>query len=145
MDTISDFRGDHDFLSNFYPAEIVFEGGTYPTVEHAFQAAKTPDYALRRKIRDAKSPSAAKAMGRKLKRRADWFSVSLAIMEDLVRYKFTHHADLRDKLIATGDAHLIEGNNWGDEFYGCVWDGKTSSWRGENHLGRILMKVRDGL
>lgn len=142
---ISDFRGDHDFLSNFYPAEVVFEGVAYPTVEHAFQAAKTHDYALRRKIRSAASPSSAKAMGRKLKRRDDWLSVSLTIMEELVRTKFRHHPDLRARLLATADAELIEGNNWGDEFYGCVWDSKKGAWRGENHLGRILMQVRDEL
>jgi N-glycosidase YbiA len=140
---ITDFRGDHDFLSNFYPSPLKLEGAEYPTLEHAFQAAKTFDHDLRRKVRQAKSPSEAKRMGARLERRKDWFNVSLQLMEDLVRQKFTRYADLRVKLIATGDALLIEGNTWDDRFYGCVWDSHKGEWVGENHLGRLLMKVRE--
>jgi ribA/ribD-fused uncharacterized protein len=142
---ITSFRGDYDFLSNFYPSEVEMEGATYPTVEHAFQAAKTFDEAQRLAIRNAKSASAAKQMGRKLKRRTDWFDVSLLVMESLVRQKFTQYDELRARLLLTGDIHLIEGNSWNDKFYGAIWDSKKSEWVGENHLGKILMKVREEL
>jgi hypothetical protein len=141
-DAIASFRGTYDFLSNFYAAPVEFEGAEYPTVEHAFQAAKTFDHAQRRAIRMAQSPSAAKAMGRKLKRRDDWFDISLPIMAALVRQKFTRYPDLGERLLATGEAPLIEGNTWNDRFYGCIWDAKQGQWVGENHLGRILMQVR---
>ena len=68
--------------------------------------------------------------------RADWEQVKFQVMEDCVRYKFTHHPDLRVALLATGDAELIEGNDWGDRIWG-VYQGQ-----GENRLGKILMKIR---
>jgi ribA/ribD-fused uncharacterized protein len=121
------------------------DGLTYPTVEHAFQAAKTHDVDQRMSLLNAKTPSGAKQMGRRIKRRADWFDVSLVIMESLVRQKFTYYPDLRAKLLETGDTALIEGNTWRDKFYGAIWDAKISEWVGENHLGKILMKVRSEL
>lgn len=142
---ITDFRDKHNFLSNFYPSPVEMDGVEYPTIEHAFQAAKVHDFAQRRAIRAADSPSKAKRMGRKVKRRDDWFDVNLSIMESLVRQKFTRYPDLREKLLNTGDVPLIEGNNWNDKFYGCIWDTHQSKWVGENHLGRILMKVREEL
>jgi len=142
---ISAFRGAHDFLSNFYAADVEFEGAEYPTIEHAFQAAKSLDFAQRRAIKNAKSASEAKRMGRKIKRREDWFDVSLNVMEALVRQKFTRYPELKSKLLETGDAILIEGNNWNDRFYGAVYDTNRNEWMGENHLGKILMKVRDEL
>ncbi len=144
-EAITWFRGEYDFLSNFYPSDVALDGVDYPTVEHAFQAAKTFDHEKRAALRRAATPKSAKAMGRRLKRREDWFEVSLQIMEDLVRDKFTRHADLRERLLATGDAELVEGNNWNDRFYGAVYNSHTETWDGENHLGRILMKVRDEL
>jgi len=57
-------------------------------------------------------------------------------METLLRDKFTRHADLRILLLDTGDRELVEGNTWDDRFWG-VCEGV-----GENHLGRLLMKIR---
>lgn len=142
---ISDFRGQHDFLSNFFPVEIDYEGAVYPTIEHAFQAAKSLDFAERRAVKQAKTAGEAKRLGRKIRRRADWFDVSLVIMESLVRQKFTAYPELRAKLLETGDIPLIEGNNWNDRFYGAVYDTTRNEWVGENHLGKILMKIRDEL
>jgi ribA/ribD-fused uncharacterized protein len=145
MEAISDFRGDYAFLSNFYAAVVTLDGVEYPTVEHAFQAAKTFDHGIRRSIRNAATPAIAKRMGRRLKRREDWFQVSLVIMEELVREKFPRYAKLKALLLKTDEAELIEGNNWNDRFYGAVWDTKQNQWVGENHLGQILMKVRGEL
>ena len=142
---ISTFRGPHDFLSNFYAADVELEGAEYPTIEHAFQAAKSLEYAERRAVKNAKTASEAKRMGRKIKRRTDWFDVSLIIMETLVRQKFTRYPELKSKLLETGDAKLIEGNNWNDRFYGAVYDTTRNEWKGDNHLGEILMKVRADL
>ena len=62
-----------------------------------------------------------------------------------MRQKFTRHLDLREKLLATGDAELIEGNTWRDMTWGAVWNKDKGRWVGKNNLGRILMKVRDEL
>lgn len=138
---IEKFRGKYRFLSNFWPAVVALDQYQYPTVEHAYQAAKTLDQAMRRKIRQTEKPGQTKKLGRKVEMRPDWEQIKLQVMEDLVRQKFTRHPELGAQLIATGDAEIQEGNTWGDRFWGV--DAKTGE--GENHLGRILMKIRDEL
>ncbi len=133
---IASFSGEYRYLSNFWPAEVTFEGHRYPSVEHAYQAAKTLDAEARARIAALPTPSEAKRAGRALTYRADWDRVKLDVMERCVRDKFINHAVLGAKLLATGEAELVEGNDWGDEFWG-VCEG-----RGANHLGKILMKVR---
>ncbi len=133
---IAAFQGPYRFLSSFWLATVEFEGLTYPTVEHAYQSAKTLDPDERRRIASLATPAEAKRAGRALTLRSDWPTAKFAVMEQCVRYKFTHHPDLRAALLATGDATLEEGNTWGDRVWG-VYEGQ-----GENHLGRILMKVR---
>lgn len=136
---IDSFSGEYRFLSNFWPAEVEFEGQRYPSVEHAYQAAKTLDPVERRRIATQATPSAAKRAGRALVLRDDWLEVKLDVMESCVRDKFTRHAELRRRLLETGDAELVEGNTWGDRYWG-VFEGQ-----GENHLGKILMKIRGEL
>ena len=133
---IDSFTGENRFLSNFWPAEVELDGMIFPTVEHAYVAAKTLDMEERRKIQAVATPGQVKRLGRKLVLRPDWEDVKLFVMEDLVRQKF-QHADLRQLLLATGDQELVEGNTWGDTFWGVCFD------VGLNHLGLILMEVRD--
>ncbi len=142
---ITRFTEKHDFLSNFYPCAVELDGVLYTTVEHAFQAAKTLDPDERYKIQITSSSGAAKRIGRRVHLRPDWEEVKYSIMENLVRDKFTRHPDLREKLLATGNAELIEGNTWGDRTWGMVRDKKTGEFIGRNHLGRILTRVRDEL
>lgn len=131
---INRFYGKYRWLSNFWPVEIVMDGQTYKTVENAYQAAKeeNPD---RRKLYQSITPKQAKQLGRKATLRKDWEEVKLEIMEALVRKKF-QNPSLKKKLIATGDQWIIEGNEWGDIFWG-VYKGQ-----GKNYLGIILMKIR---
>ena len=135
--SICAFNGSYRFLSNFWPAVVMLDGTDYPSVENAYVAAKTRDLAAREFIRNC-TPGAAKKFGRTIKLRDDWDDVKLAIMADLVWLKF-QHADLRELLLDTGSQELIEGNTWGDTFWG-VCNGV-----GENHLGKILMNVRQRL
>jgi len=139
---IDSFRGEYFFLSNFYSCEMVAEWdqgfSKAPTLEHAFQAAK----AVRREdfeaICRAATPGAAKRLGKTIPIRGDWDAVKLRVMEDLLRQKFSN-PELRKKLLETRGSELVEGNDWGDIFWG-VCRGK-----GENHLGKLLMKIRDSL
>jgi hypothetical protein len=131
---ITSFSEENRFLSNFYPCTIEIEGIEYPSVEHAYQAAKTLNIAEREEIA-LLTAGQAKRRGYRVTLRDDWESIKLRIMEDLIRQKFNERV-LREKLKATGDAELIEGNDWEDKFWG-VCDGE-----GENWLGKILMKVR---
>jgi ribA/ribD-fused uncharacterized protein len=136
---ISDFRGENIFLSNFFGCDILLDGETYPTIEHAFQAAKTFDPEQRRIVRQAASPSQAKRLGREITLRRDWEQVKFEIMFELLKQKFSQ-PDLRQKLLETGDAELIEGNTWGDQVWGAIQ--VNDQWVGENRLGKLLMKVR---
>lgn len=148
---IDSFSGDHIFLSNFYPCSVRMYGKLYPSVEHAFQAAKTKDLEMREKIRTAGSAAQAKRLGRTVKLRQDWDEIRLEVMERLLRRKF-ENLYLRQWLDETKPSVLIEGNSWGDKFWGMTsvmrttpWDGDAivSCWDGENHLGRLLMEIRD--
>lgn len=138
---IDRFDGNYRFLSNFWTIAITFEGLSFPSVEHAYVAAKTLDQNERVHICHIGTAREVKAYGQKLQLRPDWDQVKLKIMEDLVRQKFSKSITLRDALVATGTQEIVEGNYWGDKYWGI--DLKTGE--GENHLGKIIMKVRDEL
>jgi ribA/ribD-fused uncharacterized protein len=140
---ITFFRGTHFFLSNFYPVEIFFAGAVYPSVEHAYQAAKQTDPEKRERLRSSSSASEAKQLGKKFGSPPDWHQRSLQIMEELTWQKFFKHRLLGDWLLRTGDRPLIEGNTWGDTFYGACF--QNGEWIGHNHLGKLLMQHRDRL
>jgi len=132
---INSFSGKYGFLSNFYPCVVTFEGKSYPSTEHAFQAAKTYNPIERNLIALAKTPADAKKLGRKAQLRPDWEQVKDDVMRELLWQKF-QITEMRYRLLDTGDAELIEGNHWNDTYWG-VCDGK-----GANRLGQLLMEVR---
>lgn len=144
---IASFWGKYRFLSNFYASPMeVRNVGTKPvqrvtTVEHLFQAMKTRDPNEQQTILEAKTPGEAKRLGRTCDLREDWEDIKLHVMRMAVKEKFRQNPNLATKLIATDELRLIEGNTWGDQFWGV--DAKTG--RGLNHLGRILMDVREDL
>jgi ribA/ribD-fused uncharacterized protein len=138
---ITEFQGEYRFLSNFWPCEVEYDGMIYPSVEHAYQAAKTLDIVQQSTIQHASTPGLAKKMGRKVTMRRDWDKIKLGVMENLVRQKFKN-AKLKKQLLSTGTRILVEGNNWGDRYWGVS---PVENGYGLNHLGKILMKVRDEL
>lgn len=135
---ISSFTGKYSFLSNFFACDIEHEQLRFPSVEHAFQAAKCTEDQDKQSIQKTKSPGAAKRLGRRVKLVPNWETKKLDIMEQLLRIKFSD-PDLAEKLVDTYPAKIIEGNTWNDTFWGM------SNGEGENHLGIILMKIRDDL
>lgn len=172
MKEITAFQGEYRWLSNFWPARVTLcddirPNLIYPTVEHAYQAAKSLDWVDRVQIQEAKSPGKAKRRGCCVKLRSDWNDVRLRVMEELLRQKFLSGTDanhLGKLLLGTGEARLIEGNTWGDRFWGAELlavarhrDGAgpgapgadeghdNHEWNGANHLGRLLMQVRGEL
>lgn len=137
---IDSFTNEYAFLSNFYLVDIKYQGFTYPSSEHAYQAAKTLDSYEKSKFTSRSiSPAQSKKMGRNIKLRSDWEHVKLKVMEDILRIKFAQGTPLSKQLMATGNQQLIEGNWWNDTYWG-VCRGK-----GENHLGKLLMKIRKEL
>lgn len=145
-DMIDKFDGDYAWLSNFYPVVVHLHGINFPTVEHAFVAAKTKNYMDRMLIAamDAKDAGKAKIRGRKFELRDDWEEVKVSIMRQLLMQKFSY-AELRKKLLATGDRTLLEGNYWHDNFWGsCFCDRQEAcKYHGKNMLGKLIMEVRD--
>lgn len=154
---INSFTGDYRFLSNFYVIPppngwpgaygIVYEGIRYPTTEHAYQAAKTLDVDLRQAIANLRSPRKAKEYGQLLPLRPDWSTETrIRLMAEVLKLKFADWGppihDCTEEahaLIATYPHELIEGNTWGDTFWGVC------NGRGENWLGKLLMQRREEL
>ena len=134
------FQGEYRWLSNFWAANITVDGVTYPSVEHAYVAAKSP---MEFKPVDLEwflklSPAQVKRVGRMLTLRPDWEEIKLDVMLDLTRKKYSEdNRALRELLLETGDQYLEETNHWGDKFWG-VCDGEGANW-----LGWTIMAVRD--
>jgi len=138
-DAITSFRNEHRFLSNFYMVDVDIDGIVYASAEHAFQAHKTLDRRERRYIARQDTPAQAKQAGRSVELRPDWEEVKRSTMLGIVAAKFDNY-ELGCRLLATGKRQLVEGNTWGDRYWGCVQ--RKGVWVGKNYLGRILMRVR---
>lgn len=139
MRSIPYFQGPYAFLSNFHVEDVIFGDVTYKSAEHAFQAQKTLLRDERLKIAAAATPGRAKRLGKTCMRRANWDDIKVDIMRNILRAKFVKGSELAKKLMATGEARLVEGNTWGDTYWGCY------NGEGKNTLGRLLMQVRDEL
>jgi ribA/ribD-fused uncharacterized protein len=141
-ESIRSFRGKYRWLSNFEAALVVLDGVEYVSTEHAYQAAKSLDHEVRKQFRDLTCRE-ARNLGQTIEYRPDWEDVKLSIMEDLNRQKFTRHKALRWKLLATGDAELVEGNTWHDNFWGdCQCTNCVLVPDHRNELGKLLMRIR---
>jgi len=139
MSEIKGFSGKHAYLSNFYPVKVPYGGIVFPTVENAYQAAKT-EKQEERILFQSMTPGQAKRAGKKLVLDIeDWLLRRDMIMEHLIRYKFSVNIPLLIALKSTGKAYIEETNNWGDTYWGVC------NSIGKNKLGRILMKIRDEL
>lgn len=134
--SITAFRGRWTKLSNYSSCVVFYNGHAYQSVEHAYQAQKTFDPQLQKAIRDCATPATAKKLARSLPRRSDWNAVKIGIMRELLREKFSQEPE-RSVLLSTGNAELVEGNWWNDQFWGQCPVGM-----GENWLGRLLMEIR---
>ncbi len=134
-------QGEYGCFSNFSRHPVWLKGKSWPTSEHYFQAQKFAGTTHEEDIRKAKTPGLAAQMGRDRKRplRRDWEAVKDGIMHEVVLAKFSQHADLKEVLLATGDARLVE-HTFNDSYWGDGGDGS-----GQNMLGQILMRVREEL
>lgn len=137
-DNIKGFFGQYRWLSNFHICPITYQGVNFNSTEEAYQAAKCDDIEDMQKFVGL-APNKAKQLGQKVKLREDWEQVKLEIMDYVCWCKFRYNEDLKQKLLLTGDKYLEETNWWNDKFWG-VCNGV-----GENHLGKILMKIRKKL
>ncbi len=132
---IARFFGQYRWLSNFWLVDVVLDGITYPSVENAYQAAKCLYEEDRERFRTC-APGYAKKLGRKIVIRDDWMDIRVTVMRALLAQKFTPDTELAKSLLDTGDRELVEGNTWGDRFWGVCYG------QGENVLGKLLMEIR---
>ncbi len=148
---INNFDGeDFFFLSNFSDSPIKVEGifqeingKTFPSVEHAYQAAKTKDRAEIFKIMQATTSGRAKRAGAAATLREDWDSKKVFVMGLLLLSKFEQHPDLLTKLRATAPHELVEGNLWHDNFWGACSCEKCKPIFKQNMHGQLLQAIRD--
>ena len=143
---ITKFKGDFRWLSNFWAVQVVLDGTVFPSVEHAYVAAKTLDAQVREKIRRLPTAADAKRFGKRIGRsipfRPAWNDdLKLQVMRDLLRQKFSD-PDLRQRLITTGDEKLVEINFWHDQVWGRCSCPKCGG-KGQNQLGDLLMQIRE--
>ncbi|KPH77803.1 MULTISPECIES: NADAR family protein [Bosea] len=153
------YRRDREafgFLSHFHSSPIEIDGEIWPTVEHFYQAQKSPSHAYRAAIRAAQHPGHVKRLSAPpdakarlasgswfaqngQRPRADWEDAKLEIMKRGDHAKYARYPDLAARLLATGDAELIEDSE-SDGFWGIGKDGGGPNW-----AGRVLMEVREHL
>jgi ribA/ribD-fused uncharacterized protein len=138
MEKIDFFRGKYAFLSNFYEIPVEYDGRIYANSEGAFHSMKCLDIKSREKFKNL-NPSEAKKLGRSVVLRSDWDSVKDSIMKEIIRAKFEQNEEIGKLLIETGNTVLIEGNWWGDRYWGVC------NGTGQNKLGKILMEIRTEL
>jgi ribA/ribD-fused uncharacterized protein len=143
---INKFKGEYSFLSNFEPVIIFWKGIKFQSVEHAYVASKSLDPKFWDKISKMgpKTAGKAKIIGSTITKRKDWKNVSLQLMEDFLRQKFSYER-FKTKLLSTGNQYLEEGNYWHDNFYGNCICKDCSKIEGKNMLGKLLMKIREEL
>ena len=135
------FGGDYEFLRNDFECNVMLDGEMYSSVERAFQAAKTDDKEKREEIKNAATLRDARKLGRNFTLSPTWKNDRLVVMKDLLKSKFNDNLALKFKLLLTEDAELIQGGMTnGDQFWGVDEFGV-----GENHLGKLLMEVRNNI
>ena len=135
---IDRFDGPYRFLSNF--ARLP-DGST---LEHYYQAAKARAKNEADWVMAASTPALAKHRGRLVKMRAEFDQIKNSVMLRLLRTKFAVEPT-RSMLLATGDAQLVEGNTWHDQYWGSCTCPMHYGVTGANWLGKLLMQVRGEL
>lgn len=139
---INSFSNQYEFMSNFYNAPVTYDGLTYRNNEAAFQAQKLVNKEERKKF-CTYSPSKAKLEGRNCELRKDWEDIKYQVMYDIVKLKFELNNNLKELLLATGTEELIEGNWWHDNCWGDCSCERCKDIKGQNNLGKILVRVRE--
>ena len=141
---IDRFEGIYGFLSNFSRHSFRKDDILWPTVEHYYQAMKTPDKVSQGRIWSCPTPSAAKKLSYEVEIRENWEIIKPDVMLTALEYKFDQNIEIQKMLIDTGDAILIEGNHWHDNYWGDCKCDKCKNKNGQNVLGKLLMYVRRG-
>jgi predicted NAD-dependent protein-ADP-ribosyltransferase YbiA (DUF1768 family) len=138
---IRGFFGPYEWLSNTHRSEVFYFGMKFPSAENAYQATKV--FPSERPRFQTCSPFEAMKLGDSLPAvdPLSWPTRKLDSMRTILFSKFHESPELARRLLATGNAHLEERLWWRDTFWGYDVNLKA----GENHMGRLLMTVREEL
>jgi len=138
---IKEFQGSYRWLSNFAPVKIILENIEYQSVEHAYMSAKSDDKDWKIFCSNIQNTAGdVKRRSKTIKLKEDWNNIKLEIMFECLKQKFSQEP-YKTKLLETKNDYIQEGNNWNDKFWGvCL---KTN--KGENNLGKLIMKIRDNV
>lgn len=137
-DVINQFKGEYDFLNNRFGCRFVWQGLQYGNAEAAFQASKCEDVSGRKVYVNCSADKAA-LKGKEQIPYSGWEETRLDIMKSILKAKFEQNPALMKRLADTGSRILINGNNKQETYWGV----DLYSWQGENHLGKIIMNIRD--
>lgn len=144
LQIIDSFTAYFDFLHNNFMTPVYYEGVLYPSVTHGFQASRSNDENTRRAILNAENLTIVGKIARRIEDPENWELKRLKIMEQLIRDKFRRSKELRDKLKSTGNRELVM--SYEEETHGNLFWGKVKGkGKGQNQLGRLLMKIREDL
>lgn len=139
---IVSFRGEYNFLSNFHPVKFLHDGILMYSVEHAYIYEKFKNNAeVKRWVKNITNAGALKRKTKGITPIEGWNRKKLNVMYRLCFIKFGTNSTYKHRLISTGDKEIIEGNTWGDKFWGVVEE--NGEFVGDNYLGRILMSIRN--
>jgi ribA/ribD-fused uncharacterized protein len=135
------YEREYYVFSNFSAFAIEWKDKFWMTSEHAYQAEKFEDEAIREEIRNARSAHDSKKIAEKYEGqvRSDWSETKLVVMEQILRAKLAQQPYVMKKLLESKGRTLVE-DSWRDAYWG--WGPNKD---GENHLGKLWMKIRDEL
>jgi ribA/ribD-fused uncharacterized protein len=142
LESINFYTAPYYELDNFSAHQIQLWGTLFPTAEHAYQWKKFAESnpQLAQEILHAPSPYAVKQLSNAHKHEVQEFFMrsKCDVMEEILRAKAEQHFDVRHVLVESGKNMLVE-NSQADSFWGIGGEGN-----GENMLGKIWMKIREG-
>lgn len=134
----------YGFLSNYYPCSFVLDGIYYLNAEAAFQAQKVPPEERRQFA--CLMPNEAKRLGRRVQLSPDWDEVRDEAMRRVLYSKFNQNEEFKQRLLATGDRHIIEDTTgWHDNYWGDCQCPRCKGVHGQNKLGMMLEEIRTKL
>ena len=129
---------ESQLVSRIARLPFLLDDQLWQTIEHYYQAAKFKSPSYQQKINAAVTPQAARKLGKAWlqPKRRDWKQVQTTVMTRAIYTQCRTHAQLHDRLLASGNQDLVENSQY-DHFWGCGRD-----QRGYNHYGKALMNVR---
>jgi len=142
---IKEFRYEYIFLSNFSYYPVLYKNILFKTSEHAYQWEKAESDSDKDLILQCNTPKDVKILGHNIKCDIQkWDLNKVNIMKNILKCKFSD-LHLKNKLLMTKNKELIEGNYWCDNFWGSCNCFRCKNKNGQNHLGKLLMEIREEL